>query len=199
VLVQWLETPVGQLRAVWSAEGRLLACAFATAAEGPPADNGPVSDGEQAGVAGNGNAAGLPDSQLRERQQQLTETFAAYFLHGELQWDMEWLDWSTTGPFHQRVLRACYEIPAGQTMTYAELADHVGHPRAARAVGTAMARNRWPILIPCHRVVGAAGKLTGYSGTGGLLTKRWLLDLELDTRTVNVSQTCTLSNLLSRA
>jgi methylated-DNA-[protein]-cysteine S-methyltransferase len=187
MLAQWLETPVGQLRAVWSAEGRLFACAFATADEGPSTDNMPASDEEYACEARDRIAADRPGAQVRDRQLQLRETFAAYFLHGELQWDLEWLDWSATSPFHQRVLRACYEIPAGQTMTYAQLADRVGHPRAARAVGTAMARNRWPILIPCHRVVGATGKLTGYSGTGGLLTKRWLLDLELGTRTLHVS------------
>jgi O-6-methylguanine DNA methyltransferase len=194
VLTQWLETPVGQLRADWSADGRLLACAFATATATPSRDDVPASDLEQESGARGRTAVDRAVSQLQERQQRLAKTIAGYFLEGVLQWDLDWLDWSATGPFHQRVLRACYEIPAGQTKSYAQLADHVGHPRAARAVGTAMARNRWPILIPCHRVVGAGGKLTGYSGTGGVLTKRWLLDLELDPRSVKASQTCTLSN-----
>ncbi|MEM8736472.1 MAG: MGMT family protein, partial [Planctomycetota bacterium] len=64
------------------------------------------------------------------------------------------------------------------TMTYGALAKAVGRPNAARAVGGAMAKNRWPLLIPCHRVLGASGKLTGYSGVGGIETKRRLLEHE---------------------
>ncbi len=67
-------------------------------------------------------------------------------------------------------------IPPGETVTYAEVARRVGHPGAARAVGAAMARNPFPSLIPCHRVVGIDGSLRGYAG--GLALKRRLLELE---------------------
>jgi methylated-DNA-[protein]-cysteine S-methyltransferase len=80
--------------------------------------------------------------------------------------------------FQTDVIRACRAIPPGQTMSYGEVAAAIGHPGAARAVGTVMAKNPVPILIPCHRVVGAQGSLGGYSGRGGLKLKRWLLDLE---------------------
>jgi methylated-DNA-[protein]-cysteine S-methyltransferase len=78
-------------------------------------------------------------------------------------------------PFHQKVLRALAKIARGRTMTYGQLAAVVGRPRAARAVGQAMARNPVPLIIPCHRVVAGSG-LGGYGG--GLPLKRRLLTLE---------------------
>jgi methylated-DNA-[protein]-cysteine S-methyltransferase len=80
--------------------------------------------------------------------------------------------------FQQRVLRYCREIPLGETLTYAQLAAKAGSPNAARAVGNCMARNRIPLVIPCHRVVGSDGRLHGFSATGGLSMKQRLLDLE---------------------
>jgi methylated-DNA-[protein]-cysteine S-methyltransferase len=74
------------------------------------------------------------------------------------------------------VLKELARVPYGTTTTYGALAAQVGHPRAARAVGTVMNRNRIPIVLPCHRVVGATGELTGYAG--GLDVKRALLELE---------------------
>ena len=79
--------------------------------------------------------------------------------------------------FQQRVWAALQEIPYGQTESYGELAERIGSPGAARAVGLANGKNPIGILIPCHRVVGADGSLTGYGG--GLDRKRQLLDLEL--------------------
>jgi methylated-DNA-[protein]-cysteine S-methyltransferase len=79
-------------------------------------------------------------------------------------------------PFDQRVWDLVSAIPYGQTRTYGELARELGDPALAPAVGVANARNRLAIVVPCHRVVGAHGKLTGY--TGGLGRKRALLDLE---------------------
>lgn len=78
--------------------------------------------------------------------------------------------------FRRRVWAATRAIPRGQTRTYGELAREVGSPGAARAVGQAMARNPWPIVVPCHRVVGSDGRLTGFGG--GLEMKRHLLELE---------------------
>jgi methylated-DNA-[protein]-cysteine S-methyltransferase len=78
--------------------------------------------------------------------------------------------------FTVTVLEELARVPYGETTTYGDLARRVGHPRAARAVGTVMHRNRIPIVLPCHRVVGAAGDLTGYAG--GLDVKQTLLELE---------------------
>jgi methylated-DNA-[protein]-cysteine S-methyltransferase len=79
-------------------------------------------------------------------------------------------------PFHAEVLRELALVPYGRTDTYGALAARVGRPRAARAVGTVMNRNPIPIVLPCHRIVGANGSLTGYAG--GLDVKRRLLELE---------------------
>lgn len=78
--------------------------------------------------------------------------------------------------FHDEVLRELARVPYGRTVTYGELARKVGRPRAARAIGTAMNRNPIPIVLPCHRVVGSNGSLTGYAG--GLDRKLKLLQLE---------------------
>ena len=86
------------------------------------------------------------------------------------------LDLSLAGAFQRAVLRELARVPYGETTTYGALAARVGKPRAARAVGGAMNRNPIPIVLPCHRVVGASGSLVGYGG--GLERKRSLLALE---------------------
>jgi O-6-methylguanine DNA methyltransferase len=78
-------------------------------------------------------------------------------------------------PFQMRVWRALQKVPYGSTISYAQLAARAGHPRAARAVGAAMAANPLPLVVPCHRVVASRG-LGGYSP--GLAWKRWLFALE---------------------
>jgi methylated-DNA-[protein]-cysteine S-methyltransferase len=80
--------------------------------------------------------------------------------------------------FQQEVLEQCRRIGYGKTCTYGQLAAQAGYPRAARAVGGVMARNRVPLIVPCHRVVGTAGALRGYSGCGGTAMKRRLLERE---------------------
>jgi methylated-DNA-[protein]-cysteine S-methyltransferase len=79
-------------------------------------------------------------------------------------------------PFHEAVLKELALVPYGRVDTYGHLAALVGRPKAARAVGTVMNRNPIPIVLPCHRIVGANGSLTGYGG--GLDNKRLLLELE---------------------
>lgn len=81
-------------------------------------------------------------------------------------------------PFAQRVVAACRRIGWGEAKSYGELAVKCGAPGAARAVGSVMAKNRFPIVVPCHRVLGAGGRLGGYSAPGGLQTKRRLLEME---------------------
>jgi len=86
------------------------------------------------------------------------------------------LDLRALPPFTLSVLDQLARVPYGETTTYGALARRVGHPRAARAVGTVMNRNRIPIVLPCHRIVGSSGDLVGYGG--GLARKEQLLRLE---------------------
>lgn len=79
-------------------------------------------------------------------------------------------------PFQQSVWRALLAIPYGQTWSYAQEAAHIGRPTAVRAVANANGNNKISIVIPCHRVIGSDGTLTGYGG--GLPRKEWLLDME---------------------
>ena len=80
--------------------------------------------------------------------------------------------------FQLKVWEALLQIPAGSVSTYEGIASHIGNPNAVRAVGTAVGHNPIAVLIPCHRVIGADGKLHGYGGGDGLPTKEWLLNLE---------------------
>ncbi len=86
------------------------------------------------------------------------------------------LDLAAIAEFHRRVLGELARVPYGEVVTYGELAARSDRPRAARAVGTVMNRNPLPIVLPCHRVIGANGKLVGYGG--GLERKEALLRLE---------------------
>ncbi len=88
------------------------------------------------------------------------------------------IDWRAMPEFSARALQAAAAIPCGQVLTYGELAQKLGLINGARAVGQAMASNPIPIVLPCHRVVGADRRLHGYSGLYGIETKAWLLKLE---------------------
>lgn len=77
--------------------------------------------------------------------------------------------------FQKKVWKEIYKIPKGKTITYKELAKRVGKPNAVRAVGNAAGTNLYPVIIPCHRVIRSDGSLGGYSGKGGVKTKRMLL------------------------
>ncbi|MDB6126343.1 MAG: methylated-DNA--protein-cysteine methyltransferase [Verrucomicrobia bacterium] len=88
-------------------------------------------------------------------------------------------DFSHTPEFQQQVYGATLAVKAGRTASYGEIAAAMGQPPAAsRAVGSALGANPWPLLIPCHRIVAADGKMTGFSGPGGIKTKLRLLALE---------------------
>ena len=98
-----------------------------------------------------------------------------YFAGGRAAFDLP-LDMVGGTPFQQSVWQALRSIPRGQTISYRELGERAGCPAAVRAVGAAVGRNPLSIVVPCHRVVGADGSLTGYAG--GLERKRALLRLE---------------------
>jgi methylated-DNA-[protein]-cysteine S-methyltransferase len=104
-------------------------------------------------------------------RRQLDEYFSGQRRRFELEVDL-----SAAAPFSRTVLERLAKIPHGEVTTYGALARAAGHPRAARAVGTVMNRNPVPIVLPCHRVIGADGRLVGYGG--GLDRKRLLLTLE---------------------
>ena len=106
----------------------------------------------------------------------LRRRLQAYFAGEEVGFDDLRLDPSAGTPFQRRVWQATREIPRGETRTYGQLARECGSPHAARAVGQAMARNPWPIVVPCHRVLGHDGRLTGFGG--GIDMKRQMLELE---------------------
>ena len=113
------------------------------------------------------------DEEFAEARTQLQEYFAG---------ERDDFDLKLNAPgtaFQQAVWQALREIRYGSTMTYREVAEQVGNPKAVRAVGSANSRNPISIIVPCHRVVGSDGKLIGYAG--GFSAKRWLLDHELRT------------------
>lgn len=112
--------------------------------------------------------------------QQLDAYFRGRLRHFDLPLKMDHLP-----PFMAKVLRILAQVPYGTTLTYGELAALAGSPRAARAVGRAMATNPFSVVIPCHRVLGAGSKMTGYSGGEGIATKEWLLRFEAENAVTN--------------
>lgn len=88
------------------------------------------------------------------------------------------IDLRATGAFEQRVYAAAQALAPGHTCTYGEMARDLGEPAAMRAVGHALGMNPWPLVVPCHRITAAGGKLGGFSAPGGNETKRRLLVLE---------------------
>jgi methylated-DNA-[protein]-cysteine S-methyltransferase len=111
------------------------------------------------------------DELLADARRQLTE----YFAGERTTFDLPLRP--AGAPFQRRVWEALLRIPYGETASYGELARGLGHPTAARGVGAANGRNPIAIVVPCHRVIGSNGSLTGYAG--GLECKRALLDLEV--------------------
>lgn len=149
-------TPVGDLLVVGSEEG-LLRIEF------PPA----------------AAPAGVPrdERRLAPVLRQIDE----YFAGSRREFDVPLAPRGTA--FQLEVWRALQRIPYGETRSYAEIARSIGRPAATRAVGAANGANPIPIIIPCHRVIGSNGALTGFGG--GIDVKRWLLDLEAGGRTIS--------------
>jgi methylated-DNA-[protein]-cysteine S-methyltransferase len=88
------------------------------------------------------------------------------------------LDMDGVPPFHRRVYELARTIPPGKTLSYGEIAAQLGAPGAARAVGQALGHNPFPIVVPCHRVLAAGGRIGGFSAHGGTATKRRMLAVE---------------------
>lgn len=155
------QTALGWVAFAWSARG-LAAMTLPQPSEAKALGQVPAPDGEGAPPPGLDPAA-------------LVDKLRRYF-EGEAVTFDEPLDPTVGTPFLRRVWAAAQAIPRGETRTYGDLARRAGSPHAARAVGQAMARNPWPIVVPCHRVVGSTGSLTGFAG--GLAMKRQMLELE---------------------
>ncbi len=145
----------------------------------------PIGDLLLAGNSEQLELLGFPNGKMQRRHdtdwkkdslafEETRKQLASYFA-GELKsFDLEL---SPTGTEFQRsVWEALTEIPYGETWSYGQLAKHIRRPKASRAVGAANGMNPIPVIIPCHRVIGSSGKLTGFGG--GLETKRFLLSLE---------------------
>jgi O-6-methylguanine DNA methyltransferase len=120
------------------------------------------------------NQAGIPPQQIAGVIEKIRK-----HLEGEVQ-DLRdvAVDLDNATPFSRQVYEATRQIPPGQTRTYGEIAKEAGQPGAAQEVGQAMAKNPVPIIVPCHRVSAAGGKLGGFSAPGGPATKAKLLALE---------------------
>lgn len=117
---------------------------------------------------------GEPAERDAEAAREAREQLRAYFAGERFEFDLPLAARGTA--FQQEVWRALREIPCGETATYGEIARRLGRPGASRAVGITNSRNPLAIVVPCHRVIGSSGALTGYAS--GLERKRWLLEHE---------------------
>lgn len=149
-----LGTPIGELRLAASEEG-LVAVLFPNAEQDLPT------------VQGTARAR----AHITDASKALEEYFAGRRM------TFEGVKLAPSGTdFQRQVWQALSGIPFGQTVTYGHIASRIGRPTAMRAVGLANGQNPLPIIVPCHRVIGSNGALTGFAG--GLPTKKWLLEFE---------------------
>ena len=160
----WIRIKRGILASVWSEQG-LYELTF------------PYPTQQEAGS--HLTTTGLTEEPLSSAQQawlqSLTTELSDYFAVRPVVFSVP-IDWSGYSEFRLKALQFTAAIPAGQVATYGGVATAVGRPGAARAVGGAMHANRTPIVVPCHRVIGSDGSLTGFGG--GLTLKQELLGLE---------------------
>ena len=170
--LSFLHTNRGILAAVWSDKG-LYELTF------------PYPTAEKAGekITTRGLTEGNAFSEQVVWEKQLTVELEKYFQGLPTIFTVP-IDWSDYSEFRLKALRFTAEIPFGQVASYGSVAAGVGSPGAARAVGGAMHANRTPIVVPCHRVVGSDGSLTGFGG--GLELKQELLALETGNKNHNM-------------
>lgn len=147
-----IDSPIGPISLV--GDGESLKGVYMTGHKGAPMPDGAHRD----------------DRAFSEAVRQLADWFGGRRTTFDLAVDVQGTH------FQEKVWKALVEIPFGETVTYGQLAARVGRPGAARAIGHAVARNPIGIIVPCHRVVGAKGVLTGFAA--GIDRKRWLLDHE---------------------
>ena len=161
LVIRVCPTPLGQLTLAASTHG-LAGAWFEDQQHRPPA------------LCGAGNAA-WPSAPAHPVLREAARQIDAYFSAALKTFDLP-LDLSAGTDFQQTVWQALLTLPRGQTCTYGELSGRIGRPSAVRATGGAIGRNPLIVIVPCHRVIGQGGALTGYAG--GLVRKRVLLQLE---------------------
>ena len=175
--LRWFATPVGRMAVVATPRGLARVVLPKELAEGDGSldvvARGLAPRVERRGAQG--PAPQAPDKEAEAHAAQAEREILEYLAGRRREFTVP-VDVANVPPFHGKVLRACRRIPYGKTLTYAALATRAGSPRAARAVGQAMARNPLALVVPCHRVVATGGGLGGYGG--GLDLKRRLLRLE---------------------
>ncbi|MCA9246885.1 MAG: methylated-DNA--[protein]-cysteine S-methyltransferase [Planctomycetales bacterium] len=120
---------------------------------------------------------GEVDEELAESDPLIAD-LKAYAAGEPVSFDGVPLDVKHLTSFQRRVVRQCRRVDYSETLSYKQLAQRAGSPGAARAVGNTMAKNRFPIIVPCHRIVGSAGALGGFSAPQGISLKRRMLDME---------------------
>ncbi|MHC4499942.1 MAG: methylated-DNA--[protein]-cysteine S-methyltransferase [Planctomycetota bacterium] len=123
---------------------------------------------------------GLPAARYDKKVfERLQEQITAYFEGAYVDFDNDIpILLEGVSPFARSVLNACRGIRYGQTMSYGTLAQESGNPKAARAIGGVMARNRLPLIVPCHRIIRTDGKIGGFSTAGGVSLKKRMLHME---------------------
>jgi len=160
-----LEVPDGWVAWFWSSRGLYaLSLPMPTPAEAIAA------------AGGGGRPVDLWPGEGKKDEQALVAALQRYFQGAETGFDAVPLDWTGYSAFTRRVLQTVRRIPRGRTLTYGEVAAAIGEPRAARAVGNALGRNRTPLVVPCHRVIAANGKPGGWSGPPGWKERLLLLE-----------------------
>jgi methylated-DNA-[protein]-cysteine S-methyltransferase len=154
-----VDSPIGKLRIAVTATGALARIEMQEAPMTQKSEPPPAREGEQANAA---------------RCAHVTKQLADYFAGRRTSFELELAAEGTQ--FQQKAWNALQKIPFGKTRSYQEQAQKIGKPTAMRAIGAANGRNPVPIVVPCHRVIGKDGSLTGFSA--GVDKKRWLLDHE---------------------
>lgn len=159
------ETPIGACGIAWSERGIL-------------ATRLPEKDGERIKAALARRHPELAEAAMPAPAAALAAQIAAHLNGARVDYSDVTFDQAGVGEWERGVYRAAAQIPHGETRTYGALARRLGRPEAAQAVGQALGRNPWPIVIPCHRILGADGKTGGFSAPGGAATKLRLLEIE---------------------
>jgi methylated-DNA-[protein]-cysteine S-methyltransferase len=159
------ETSIGRCAIAWTARG-IVAVQLPEASDAATAER----------VAH--RVPGARESATPEHVRRAIEEIASHLGGGTRDLASIALDMTGVPSFHARVYEALRAVPLGATVTYGELAARVGSPKATRAIGQAMGKNPFPILVPCHRVVASGGRAGGFSAHGGVVTKAKLLAIE---------------------
>jgi len=174
IAVRVFETPFGRMSVAANEKGVVRV----TLPGVDVADPGPKPR-KQEGASSAGRSAPRGPS-AAEKLAALAEREILEYLAGRRKEFTVAVDLASVPPFRQKVYRACAKVIFGTTASYRQLAWRIGQPRAARAVGQAMAANPVPLVVPCHRIIGADGRLCGFMGGrgSGLTLKKKLLELE---------------------